>query len=97
MAYLYVSLDSDLYMKIFKGYKMFEAYTPHNLFSIKLQRSLFVLKKFCRTCYKCLSENLTKKRYANDPICPCIFIKKSKSGFAIVEVYVDEMNLMETP
>ena len=43
-AYLYGSLDFDIHMKIFEGYKMPEAYTPHNLFSIKLQRSLYGLK-----------------------------------------------------
>ena len=36
-AYLYGSLDSDIFMKIPEGYKMSEAYTPRNLFSIKLQ------------------------------------------------------------
>ena len=35
-AYLYGSLDSDIFMKIPEGYKMPEAYTPRNLFSIKL-------------------------------------------------------------
>ena len=43
-AYLYGSLDSDIFMKILEGYKMPEAYTPRNLFSIKLQRSLYELK-----------------------------------------------------
>ena len=44
-AYLYGSLDSDIHMKISKGYKMPETYTPCNLFSIKLQRSLYGLKQ----------------------------------------------------
>ena len=39
-AYLYGSLYFDIHMKILEGYKMVEAYTPSNLFSIKLQRSL---------------------------------------------------------
>ena len=43
-AQLYGLLDFDIHMKNFKGYKMPEAYTPHNLFSIKLQRSLYKLK-----------------------------------------------------
>ena len=33
----------------------------------------------------------------NNPICPCIFIKKSKIGFAIIAVYVDDLNLVGTP
>ena len=30
----------------------------------------------------------------NNPICPCIFIKKSEIGFAIIVVYVDDLNLV---
>ena len=33
----------------------------------------------------------------NNLICPCIFIKKSKTGFAIIAVYVDDLNLVGTP
>ena len=43
-AYLYGSLDSNIFVKIPEGYKMPEAYTPRNLFSIKLQKSLYGLK-----------------------------------------------------
>ena len=38
-----------------------------------------------------------KKGYKNDLICPCVFIKKSEIGFAIIAVYVDDMNLIGTP
>ena len=47
--------------------------------------------------YNCLREYLTSQRYVNNELCPCVFIKKSHSGFAIVAVYVDDMNLTETP
>ena len=33
----------------------------------------------------------------NNPICPCVFIKKSETGFAIIVVYVDDVNLVGTP
>ena len=33
----------------------------------------------------------------NNPICPCIFIKKLETEFAIIVVYVDDLNLVETP
>ncbi|BBG97167.1 transposable element gene [Prunus dulcis] len=46
--------------------------------------------------YNRLSKYLLKEGYTNDPICPCVFIKKSESGFAIVAVYVDDMNLIGT-
>ena len=46
-AYLYGSLDSDIYMKIPEGFKMPEASSskPKELNSIKLQRSLHELKQ----------------------------------------------------
>ena len=44
--------------------------------------------------YNRLSEYLLKEGYVNNSICPCVFIKKSNSGFAIVAVYVDDMNLI---
>ena len=46
--------------------------------------------------YNCLSEFLLKEGYTNNPLCPCIFIKKSETGFAIIVVYVDDLNLVET-
>ena len=55
-AYLYGSLDFDIYMKIPEGLKMPEAYTLRNLYSIKLQRSLYGLKQSGRMWYNRLSE-----------------------------------------
>ena len=47
--------------------------------------------------YNRVSEYLLKERYANNPICPCIFIKKLEIGFSIIVVYVDDLILVETP
>jgi hypothetical protein len=49
-AYLYGSLDNDIYMKIPEGYKMPKAYNSKSriIYSIKLQRSLYGLKQFRR-------------------------------------------------
>ena len=30
-------------------------------------------------------------------ICPCIFIKKVATGFEIISIYVDDLNLIVTP
>ena len=43
-----------------------------------------------------LSDYLIGKGYKNDELCPCVFIKKTSSGFAIVAVYVDDMNIIGT-
>ena len=47
--------------------------------------------------YDRLCKYLLKEGYVNNPICPCIFIKKSEIGFAIIAVYVDDLNLVGTP
>ena len=47
--------------------------------------------------YNCLSEFLLKEGLENNPIYPCFFLKKLESGFAIVVVYVDDLNLVGTP
>ena len=33
----------------------------------------------------------------NNSICPCVFIKKVATGFAIIAVYMDDLNLIGTP
>ncbi|KAF7137709.1 hypothetical protein RHSIM_Rhsim07G0041900 [Rhododendron simsii] len=98
-AYLYGSLDADIYMKIPEGYAMPEACNskPRSVYSLKLQKSLYGLKQSGRMWYKRLSDYLLKEGYENDLICPCIFTKKSNSGFAIIAVYVDDLNLVGTP
>ena len=87
-----------IYMKIPKGHKMSKTYNPRSqsMYSIKVQRSLYGLKQSRRMWYNCLSEYLLKEGFENNPICPCVFIKKSESGFAIIAVYVDDLNLVWT-
>ena len=45
--YLYGSIDNDIYMKISEEFKFLEANNTktHNMYSIKLQRSLYGLKQ----------------------------------------------------
>ena len=45
-TYLYGSIDTDVYMKILKGFKFLEAMNsqPRSMYSIKLQQSLYGLK-----------------------------------------------------
>ncbi|KAL0546737.1 hypothetical protein IC582_016650 [Cucumis melo] len=98
-AYLYGSLENEIYMKIPEGFKIPESYNSNSreLCPIKLQRSLYGLKQSGRMWYNRLSEYLLKEGYQNNPICPCVFIKKSQSGFAIIAVYVDDLNIIGTP
>ena len=92
-------MDNDLYMKVPKGFKLPEANCtkPRSMYSIKLQRSLYGLKQYGCMWYNRLCEYLLKEWYMNNLICPCIFIKKSENRFAIIAVYVDDLNLVRTP
>ncbi|KAG7549820.1 Reverse transcriptase RNA-dependent DNA polymerase [Arabidopsis thaliana x Arabidopsis arenosa] len=98
-AYLYGSLDNDIYMKIPEGLKMPEALRSKSkeICAVKLQRSLYGLKQSGRMWYNRLSEYLLSKGYTNNAICPCVFIKKFPSGFVIIAVYVDDLNIIGTP
>ena len=98
-AYLYGSVDNDIYMKIPEGLQLPDRYdsNPRELYSIKLQRSLYDLKQAGRMWYNRLTEYLLKQGYNNDPICPCVFIKRYQSQFVIITVYVDDLNIIGTP
>ena len=98
IAYLYGSIDNDIYMKILKGFKLPEVNNtkPRNMCLIKLHRSLYGLKQSGRMWYNHFNEYLLKEGYENNPICPCIFIKKSETGFAVIAIYVDDLNLLGT-
>ena len=56
-AYLYGSLDTNVYMKIPEGFTLPEAMNskPRSMYSIKLQRSLYGLKQSGRMWYNRLS------------------------------------------
>nr|KYP45741.1 Retrovirus-related Pol polyprotein from transposon TNT 1-94 [Cajanus cajan] len=91
-AYLYGSLDADIYMKLPEGFNFPDDAISREDYSIKLNKSLY-----CRMLYNRLSEYLLQEGYKNDPICLCIFIKGSENGFTIIVVYVDDINIIETP
>ena len=46
--------------------------------------------------YNRLSRYLQKNWYISNQICPCVFIKKSQSGFVIIVVNMDDLNLVGT-
>ena len=99
IAYLYGSLDNEIYMKIPEGLKIPKAYNskPREMYSFRLQRLLYGLKQSGCMWYNHLSEYLSKKGYTNNAIFPYVFIKKIISGFVILAIYIDDINLIATP
>ena len=97
-AYLYGSLDAHIYMKIPDGFKIPEIKENENrnMYSVKLQRSLYGLNQSGQMWYNRLSEFLLKKEYINNDIHPCVYIKKSLNGFCIISAYVDDINIIGT-
>ena len=93
-AYLYGSLDSEIYMKVPDGINIPNPAANRNMYCVKLQKSLYGLKQSGRMWYNRLSEFLSLKGYTKNDDCPCVFIKKSTSGFCIISVYVDDLNII---
>jgi hypothetical protein len=94
-AYLYVSLDSDIYTKIFDGISIPDTHVGHDIFFVKLTRSLYDVKQSRRMWYNRLKESLLNKGHYNSDDCPCIFIRKSCTRFCIILVYVDDLHIID--
>jgi len=41
-----------------------------------------------------VNEFLKLKEYTNNDDCPCVFIKKFSTGFCIISVYVNDLNII---
>ena len=93
-AYLYGSLDSDIYMKVPDGIPIPNSHANRNMYCVKLTKSLYGLKQSGRMWYNRLKEFLLNKGYSNSDDCPCVFIRKSPTGFCIISVYVDDLNII---
>ena len=96
-AYLYGSIDYDIYTKILEEFQLLEANNtkPYSMCSIKLHQSLYGLKQSRRIWYNRLSKYLLKEGYVNNPIYPFIFIKKSETRFAIIVIVSPRIPLVE--
>jgi hypothetical protein len=93
-AYLYGSLDSEIHMRVPEGLKIPGLNQNRNMFSVRLQWSLYGLKQSGRMWFNRLSNFLLQRGYINNDDCPCVFIKKSCDGFCIISVYVNDLNII---
>ncbi|KAM1830222.1 hypothetical protein ACFX14_022953 [Malus domestica] len=94
-AHLYGDLDMEIYMKVPEGLTLTGANSSNtqNTLFIRLKCSLYRLKQAVQMCCNRLSEYLIS---VNNELCLFVSIKKSHSGFVIVSIYVDDMNLIWT-
>jgi len=63
----------------------------------RVKKPFYWLKQLGYVWHNRLIEYLLKEGYRNNPICSCIYIKRSKNEFAIIIVYVDDINIIGTP
>jgi len=65
-AYLYGSLENDIYMKLPEEFNLPNKANSKEDYSIKLNKSFYGLKQSGRMWYNRLSEYLLKEGYKND-------------------------------
>jgi hypothetical protein len=92
-AYLYGSLDLDISMKVPDGIFVPNTNANHNMYCVKLVKSLYSLKQSRRMWYNRQKGFFLNKGYSNSDDCPCVFIRKSNTSFCIISVYVDDLNI----
>jgi hypothetical protein len=92
-AYLYGSLDSNIYMKVPDGIPILNTHVNHNMYCVKLVVIVW-LKTIGNNVVQTLKEFLRNKGYSNNDDCPCVFIRKSTTIFCIISVYVDDLNII---
>ena len=64
---------------------------------LRLQKALYGLKQVGRMWYQHLREFLLHHQFSHDQALPCLFTLKTSSGFMVVAVYVDDLNLVGSP
>jgi hypothetical protein len=94
-TYLYVSLDSDIYMKVPDGISVPNTNANRNMYYVKVVKFLYGLKQSGRIWYSRVKKFLLNKGYSNSDDCPCVFIRKFSTGFCIISVYVDDLNIID--
>ena len=98
-AYLYGLLDANLNIKSPPDYlpQPIPANTSKSFSSLKLQSALYGLKQTSRMWYSYLHSFFFDHKFQHDQSLPCIFTLRDSMGFVIVAVYIDDLNLVETP
>ena len=94
-AYLYGELDRTIYMEAPEGYQD-EIRTSLQRPVVRLQKALYGLKQSGRMWYQRLVTFLEQQGFVSDVSNPCILVWRDETGFVIVAIYVDDLNLIGT-
>jgi hypothetical protein len=81
-------------MKVSDGIIVPNIHANRNMYCVKLVKSLYGLKQSGRMWYNRLKEFLLNKGYSNSDDCPCVFIRRSSTGFCIISVYLNDLNII---
>ena len=98
-AYLYGPLDAQIYIRLppeFLDHLPSED-TVGTYSGLQLQKALYGLKQAGRMWYKHLRDFLLHHNFSHDQALPCLFTLQHSSGFVVIAVYVDDLNLVGTP
>ena len=94
-AYLYGDLDRTIYMDAPEGYQD-EMRATLRRPVVRLQKALYGLKQSGRMWYQRLTTFLEKQGFVYDMSNPCIYVLRDETGFVIIAIYVDDLNLIGT-
>ncbi|GJS67139.1 retrotransposon protein, putative, ty1-copia subclass [Tanacetum coccineum] len=83
-------LSEDVYMVQTEGFV--DSKHPNKV--CKLQCSIYGLKQASRSWNKRFDEKIKKIGFAQNPDEPCVYLKASRSNFAFLVLYVDDILLM---
>ena len=97
-AYLYGPLDAQLYIRPPPEFldQISPEDTNDNYSGLRLQKALYGLKQAGRMWYKHLKDFLLFHNFQHDQALPCLFTLQHTSGFVVIVVYVDDLNLVGT-
>lgn len=89
-AYLYGTIDVELYMKVPEGIRV-KGELRLKLPCVRVFKSLYGLKQAGRIWYLHFSKYLIKCGFQTDECCPCLFVKRSGAEICIIGIYVDDI------
>ena len=98
-AYLYGPLDAQLYIRPPPEFleQVPPEDTPNTYSRLCLQKAFYGLKQAGRMWYKHLRDFLLFHNFSYYQALPCLFTLQHSSGFVVIAVYVNDLNLVGTP